>query len=274
MRPTNQMRHIWPMNSYLRMQSMTWSRATPIQQYIEIHSTAARQSHHLAERVEQRVLDSAELNQGTAEVPSELSDDAPLAFESGADGQSLCMHIEWEFDLVQIVCRSYHKDPLFAKILAHPEAHPCFRIQDQLIWTKSQMGRDVVCILHGASLRGRMLVIVILDQAHSTIGHFGQFHTSHYIWRYYWWPLMGTDIELFCSSCPSCQVMKDSNQRPSRLLHSLLIPDRSWQSIRMDFMGPLPMSEGYVYPLVVIDHFMSQVHLIPMTTCVTTKEVA
>ena len=95
------------------------------------------------------MLDSAELNQGTAEVPSKLSDDSPLAFESCADGQSLCTHVEREFDLMQIVCKSYHKDPLFAKILVHPEAHLCFRIQDQLIWMKSQMGRDVICILWG-----------------------------------------------------------------------------------------------------------------------------
>ena len=132
------------------------------------------------------MLDSAELNQGTAEVPSEPSNDAPLAFESGADGQSLHMHVEREFDLMQIVHRSYCKDPLFAKILVHPEAHPCFGIRDQLIWMKSQMGRDVVCIPRGAFLRGRKLVEVILDQAHSTIGHFGQFHTSRYIRRYYW----------------------------------------------------------------------------------------
>ena len=85
---------------------------------------------------------------------------------------------------------------------------------------------------------------------------------------------MGTDIELFCSSCPSCQVTKDSNQKPSGLLHSLPIPDRPGQSIGMDFMGPLPISEGYNYLLVVINCFTSQVHLIPTTTRVTAREVA
>ena len=74
------------------------------------------------------MLNSAELNWGTVEVPSEPSDDAPLAFESGADGQSLRMHVERDFDLAQIVCRSYRKDPLFAKVMVHPEAHPRFRI--------------------------------------------------------------------------------------------------------------------------------------------------
>ena len=33
------------------------------------------------------------------------------------------------------------------------------------------------------------------------------------------------------------------------------------------------MSEGYDYLLVVINHFMSQVHLIPTTTRITAKEV-
>ena len=74
------------------------------------------------------MLNSAELNQGTAEVPFEPSDNAPLVFESGMDGQSLHMHVEWEFDLVQIVHKSYRKDPLFAEILVHPEAHPHFGI--------------------------------------------------------------------------------------------------------------------------------------------------
>jgi len=138
---------------------------------------------------------------------------------------------------------------------------------------KNQMSRNVVCIPRRAFLKGRRLVEVIINQAHSTIGHFGQFHTSRYIQRYYWWPSMGTDIELFCSSCTSCQDTKDSNQKPSGLLCSLPIPNQPWQSIGMDFMGPLPMSKSYDYLLVVIDRLTSQVHLVPTTTRVTAKEV-
>ena len=74
------------------------------------------------------MLNSAELNRGTVEVPSEPSGDAPLALESGADGQSLHTHMEREFDLAQIMHRSYRKDLLFAKVLAHPEAHLRFGI--------------------------------------------------------------------------------------------------------------------------------------------------
>ena len=42
----------------------------------------------------------------------------------------------------------------------------------------------------------------------------------------------------------------------------------------MDFMGPLPQSQGNDYLLVIIDQLTSQVHLVPTTTHVTTREVA
>ena len=85
---------------------------------------------------------------------------------------------------------------------------------------------------------------------------------------------MGADIELFCSLCALCQTTKDSTQKPVRLLHSLPIPDRPWQLVRLDFMGPLPKSKGYDYLLVIIDRFTSQVHLLPTTTRATAKAVA
>src|SRR6266481_7431189 len=97
-------------------------------------------------------------------------------------------NVERNFDLACIVHKHYHEDTVFAKALECLTAHPHFRIQDKLIWTKNQMGRDVVCILWKAFLRGRRLVKIIIDHTHTTIGHFMQFHTSRYIQRYYWWP--------------------------------------------------------------------------------------
>src|SRR6266481_1805550 len=215
------------------------------------------------------------MNDGTSDNISESSNnDSLLAIESGTDGHSLRINVERNVDLACIVCKHYHEDTVFAKVLECPKAHPHFGIRGKLIWTKSQMGRDVVCIPWKAFLRGRRLVKIIIDQAHTTIGHFGQFHTSRYIRRYYWWPSMGTDIDQYCSSCGLCQVTKDSNQQPSGLLHSLPIPNRPWQSIGMDFMGLLPLSNNYDYLLVVIDHFTLQVHLLPTTTHATSKGVA
>ena len=85
---------------------------------------------------------------------------------------------------------------------------------------------------------------------------------------------MATDIGSFCNSCAKCQVNKTSTQKPQGLLHSLPVLERPWQSIGMDFMGPLPNSNGHDYLLVVIDQLTSQIHLIPTDTRVTTKGIA
>ena len=85
---------------------------------------------------------------------------------------------------------------------------------------------------------------------------------------------MATDVELFCMSCVTCQTNKMNTQKPQGLLHSLPILERLWQSIGMDFMGPLPKSNGHDYLLVVIDRLTLQVHLIPTDTQVTAKGIA
>ena len=85
---------------------------------------------------------------------------------------------------------------------------------------------------------------------------------------------MAQDIEKFCMSCSTCAASKDSNSKPRGLLHNLPIPDRPWQSISMDFLGPLPKLNNFDYLLVIIDRLTSQVHIVPTTTTVTAKGVA
>ena len=85
---------------------------------------------------------------------------------------------------------------------------------------------------------------------------------------------MATNTEAFCRLCGKCQTKKTNTQKPQGFLHSLPIPDKLWQSVGMDFMGPLPQSQGNDYLLVIIDQLMLQVHLVPTMTQVTAKEVA
>ena len=84
---------------------------------------------------------------------------------------------------------------------------------------------------------------------------------------------MVQDIEVFCTSCAACAAAKDTNSKPKGLLHGLPIMDRPWQSIGIDFMGPLPQSNNFNYLLVVIDQLTSQVHLVPTTMTVTAKGI-
>ena len=84
---------------------------------------------------------------------------------------------------------------------------------------------------------------------------------------------MSHDIELYCKTCDICMTTKDANSKLTGLLHNLPIPDRPWQSIGMDFMGPLPKSNNFDYLLVIINQLMSQVHLVPTTTTVTARGI-
>ena len=131
----------------------------------------------------------------------------------------------------------------------------------------------MICISPKAIHKGKRLIEIIIDHAHNIIGHFGQFKTSQYIRRYFWWSFMSHDIESCCKTCSICMTSKDANSKPTGLLHSLPIPDRPWQSIGLDFMGPLPKSNNFDYLLVMIDQLTPQVHLVPTTTMVTARGV-
>ena len=68
----------------------------PVWRYVEVRAATARRSCHLAEKLEQRVLESDQMNERPREstaqpVASENMppDQLPLAIESGVDGESL-----------------------------------------------------------------------------------------------------------------------------------------------------------------------------------------
>ena len=48
-------------------------------------------------------------------------------------------------------------------------------------------------------------------------------------------------------------------------------PELPWESILLDIIGPLPKSNGFNAILSVIDWFSKMIHLIPMTTELSTK---
>ena len=146
--------------------------------------------------------------------------------------------------------------------------------EDKLIWTKNQLKHDVICIPRDTFQRGRRLIKIIIDHPHQVIGHYGQWKMSNYIQQSYWWPHMATDIEAFCRSCRRCQTNKTNTQKSQGILHSLPVPDKLWQLVGMDFMGPLPQLQGNDYLLVIIDQLTLQVHLVPTMTQVTAREVA
>ena len=216
---------------------------------------AIRRSQRLQERTPTARLESQMLNETFNNVPveQETEDEDTIIYTAGHNGKPLLALIEKEFDLNQIIIKFYREDKLYSKILENPKAHVKFGVKEGLIFTKNNLSRDVICVSPKAIRKGKRLIEIIIDHAHNIIGHFGQFITSQYIRRYFWWQFMSHDIESYCKMCGTHVTSKDANSKLTGLLHSLLIPDRPWQSIGLDFMGPLPKSNNFDYILVITD---------------------
>ncbi|KAI0045607.1 hypothetical protein FA95DRAFT_1495292, partial [Auriscalpium vulgare] len=94
--------------------------------------------------------------------------------------------VEREGTFIPAVKQGYPDDPLFKKILSNPEAHERFTLREGLITTHNRAGEDVLCVpstLHGK----RRLTEIVIDLAHTMLGHFGPQKTADYVRRFYWW---------------------------------------------------------------------------------------
>jgi len=90
------------------------------------------------------------------------------------------------------------------------------------------------------------LIQRILKSEHDTkvAGHIDQEKTIELIRHNFWWPKMDERIIDFVRSCLECQQNKAAGHHPYGLLHPLELPYAPWQSIAMDFITDLPISDG------------------------------
>jgi len=112
------------------------------------------------------------------------------------------------------------------------------------------------------------LVQRIMESEHDTkvAGHMGQDKTIELIRRNFWWPKMNERIINFVRSCPECQQNKAPRHQPYGLSSLLELPYAPWQSIAMDFITELPVSEDCDQLSVIIDRFTKMVHFLPLKT--------
>ena len=89
---------------------------------------------------------------------------------------------------------------------------------------------------------------------HPLAGHFGQTKTLHQVQMHYYWPGLPIYVKDYCKSCVTCSCTKPMCHKPYRLLKQLLIPEKPWNSISMDFIEKLPSSSSYTSILVIVDH--------------------
>lgn len=98
----------------------------------------------------------------------------------------------------------------------------------------------------------------VLHECHDekTAAHGGVFKTLHRVKKLYYWPNMDTDIRAYVNKCKVCKAVKQANYNLTAPMGKQRTPQRPWQMIAIDFVGPLPRSSsGNKWILTIVDCF-------------------
>lgn len=116
----------------------------------------------------------------------------------------------------------------------------------------------------------------ILHSRHDSVlsGHPGRTRTVEFVSRDYSWPGMYTYIRRYVEACDTCPRIKAPRHKPYGLLQPLVIPDRPWKSITMDFIVKLPNSHGFDSILVICDRLTRAAHFIPCNESMNASDLA
>jgi len=86
---------------------------------------------------------------------------------------------------------------------------------------------------------------------------------------------MPSSIEKFIKSCDTCQRTKSSTQKPYGLLSPIPPPTNKFQTVTIDFIGPLRATQnGYDGIMTITDPFTKAVTLEPMNFTYGAMEIA
>jgi len=90
----------------------------------------------------------------------------------------------------------------------------------------------------------------------------------------FWWFSMLTTIKDYVRSCDSCCLSKDFKHKPYGLLQPFDIPNYPCNSISIDFITDLPISNGFTCVLVILDRFSKMGHFILLPNVLSAVDTA
>ncbi|CAD67562.1 polymerase [Simian foamy virus Pongo pygmaeus pygmaeus] len=102
---------------------------------------------------------------------------------------------------------------------------------------------------------------LLASQAHK-LSHSGREATLLKLSNTYWWPNMRKDVVKVIGQCQQCLVTNPSNLTSGPILRPER-PTKPFDKFFIDYIGPLPPSNGYLHVLVVVDAMTGFVWLYP-----------
>lgn len=94
-------------------------------------------------------------------------------------------------------------------------------------------------------------------------GHPGQHKTLELVSRDFWWPTIRSDVSNYVRGCQICQRVKYDRTKRHAPLYPHDVPSQPFEHISVDFIGPLPPSEGFNMICVVTCQLSKAVIYIP-----------
>ena len=146
-------------------------------------------------------------------------------------------------------------------------------------WFSQAVNTNLLSYRDGIWYRGPQIVVPAVDWIKKGIlfelhdapysGHAGNRKTIAAVSERFWWPGLRREVRSYITACEACQRNKTSTQKPPGLLQPLPIPEAPWDSVSMDFVTGLPLTDRkHDAILVVVDRLTKMTHVIPTTTTV------
>jgi hypothetical protein len=167
--------------------------------------------------------------------------------------------------ILRAIQTGYDKDEFCKKVIASASSVQGVTTSNGLWYIG-----DRLLIPHDGTLREDLFRL-----AHDTSGHFGADKLYATLRDAYYWPNMRRDLEkAYIPSCTKCLRNKSSTRKPTGPLHPLPIPDDRGDSVAMDFIGPLPLDDGFNCILSMTDCLGSDIRIIPTCTDISAEDLA
>ena len=158
--------------------------------------------------------------------------------------------------------------------------------QDKLRWSRSALSAQGLTRGGGLLYKedgGRVVIpqhrglhTYLLGAAHDTTfgGHHGGGIMTKWLRERVHWAGMDAEVARYVAGCEQCQRNKPDNRGKQGMPLAIETPERAWDTLCMDFIGPLPRTAaGYDAVMVVIDKLTRYVYYLALKTTSTAQEV-
>ena len=203
-----------------------------------------------------------------------------VAVQQGAQPHiaAVTLTVQPDTGFLEAVKAAYQRDPKTAALIQRLQqgdsmvgsSGQAWALRDGVLW-QEQGGQARIYLPADQQLQQQVLQ---LFHDEPSAAHRGAAKTLARIRQHYTWAGIVAQVRRYVHSCLVCQAVKASNQQPAGLAQPLPIPDRPWQHVSMDFVGPLPVSSGYNLVAVVVDRFSKMAHFMPLTDKASAPDVA